>query len=110
MLAIYSGTTGVTRIYVYKERKLTNIGEVEETSGPIALSPNGKYLVAGAGDDSIGIFDVANENCAAVLEGHHGQLEGFYFVPNSNGRKLVSYSLDNTIRVWDIADIDSAIR
>jgi GTPase SAR1 family protein/DNA-directed RNA polymerase subunit RPC12/RpoP len=47
------------------------------------------------------VWDLATGKCRATLEGHADFVRGVAVTPD--GRKVISGSLDNTLKVWDLA-------
>lgn len=64
----------------------------------IALSPNGRFLAAGALDRSIRLWETDMGRACETLEGHRDSVYSVAFAPD--GRHLISGSLDKTIKVW----------
>jgi WD40 repeat protein/tRNA A-37 threonylcarbamoyl transferase component Bud32 len=71
----------------------------------VAFSPNGKHLAVGLGDGSIKLIN-ADAGRPAVLLGKHDRpiaYGGLAFRPD--GRRLVSASLDGTLRIWNMPEV-----
>lgn len=64
----------------------------------ITISPNGKFLAAGALDRSIRLWETDQGRPCETLEGHRDSVYSVAFAPD--GRHLISGSLDKTIKVW----------
>jgi WD40 repeat protein/serine/threonine protein kinase len=74
-----------------------------------AFSPDGKILAISTGpslgvtQSAIRLFDAATGNpLGQPLEGHRAWVGALLFMPD--GRRLVSGSADQTIRLWDVSD------
>jgi WD40 repeat protein len=68
----------------------------------LAFSPDGKYLACGSSSDrEIRILEVAKNGIVEKLSlsGHYEGIRDLAFL--SNGKRLVSGSMDNTAKVWD---------
>jgi len=66
---------------------------------PVAISPNGKWIVSGSEDNSIKIWDIKTGRILKLLEGHTDSVTSV--VISSDGKLIVSGSYDNSIKVWD---------
>jgi hypothetical protein len=81
--------------------------DLPETALCVAFSPDGKTLVAGAGDRTTRFFDTATGKQTRVLRQHADWVQSIAFSPD--GARLVSASRDRTVRVFtaDTGEIDS---
>lgn len=67
----------------------------------VALSTDGKTLVAGAEDSCLRVWDVASGKDLFADDGHRGRVYNLAFA--SDGKTLISAGRDNVLRVWDVA-------
>jgi len=67
----------------------------------VAVAPNGKWLVAGAGDGTAKVWELTTRAQVATLKGHEAQVECVAFSPD--GKTLATGSWDKTVRLWDTA-------
>lgn len=77
-----------------------NISESITNGGTDAQKRSGPYLVSGARDKTIRIWDVTNGLCLCILVGHDNWVRGLVFHPG--GKYLLSCADDKTLRIWDI--------
>ena len=73
-----------------------------DNSHYIALSPDGRYIVAGEGSGLIRLFDL-DRNKTARLKGPQGYVTAFAFSHDS--KRLFSGGKDNTVLAWDLTAI-----
>ncbi|PVU96526.1 hypothetical protein BB561_001115 [Smittium simulii] len=66
----------------------------------VCFSPDDKYLVTGAEDNQIRIWDVQKKAIKHVLSGHEQDIYSLDFSPD--GKTIVSGSGDKTVRLWDL--------
>ncbi|KAI8319561.1 WD40 repeat-like protein [Martensiomyces pterosporus] len=66
----------------------------------VCFSPDGKYLVTGAEDKQIRIWDVQKKVIRHILTGHDQDIYSLDFSPD--GRTILSGSGDRTVRLWDL--------
>jgi hypothetical protein len=70
----------------------------------VAFSPDGVTVAAGAGrsDNSVGLWQVGQDAPLRKLTGHLGPV--LSVAVSSDGTKLVTGSIDKTVRLWRVAD------
>ena len=77
----------------------------------LAVSPDGKWIVSGAGnhsheegmddkDDTIKVWNMETGECRSTLEGHTGYVSSVAITPD--GKTIFSGSADKTIRRWQL--------
>jgi WD40 repeat protein len=67
-----------------------------------SFAPDGRHVVTASEDNTAGVWDAANGDRLAVLEGHSGRVLAAAFSPD--GRHVVTASADHTARLWTIAE------
>ena len=67
-----------------------------------AFTPDSRYIVTGADDNTIFIYDLQNMKFAGKLTDTMSYPAGLTFT--SEGRKLISGNFDKVIRVWDFEE------
>jgi WD40 repeat protein len=81
-----------------RSMELLDDSNSEPTEG-LAISLNGARLVSTAG--KLGrVWDMQTGQEIAVLDGHTDAVWPVAFSPDSNGRRIVTGSTDQTVRVW----------
>jgi len=68
----------------------------------VAVSTDGRLALTASFDNSILLWDLADETVRAELEGHDAAVNAVAFLPNN--RQAVSASDDGTIAIWDLVD------
>ncbi len=68
----------------------------------IAMSPDGKWAATGEISGAIKLWDLATAKDPKTLTGHTAPVTSLRYLPSR--AKLVSGSLDKTIRLWNTAD------
>jgi WD40 repeat protein len=77
----------------------TVIDAHEDEVNAIAYSPDGRYLASGGDDCTVKVWNIADNSCAARLQGHTVEIWSVCFSPNS--KILASGSSDGSVRLWN---------
>ncbi|MFX1444478.1 MAG: WD40 repeat domain-containing protein, partial [Promethearchaeota archaeon] len=64
----------------------------------LSFSPNAKYLVSGAFDGNIVIWEISNGNQIHKFKAHDSAVNAIVFTPD--GKYIVSGSSDHTVKIW----------
>jgi len=67
----------------------------------VAFSPDGRYALAGSGDETVRLWEVATGRKVRRFEGHTDSVATVAFSPD--GRYVLSGGWDKTVRVWEVA-------
>jgi len=81
--------------------------ELQGHSGVLTVqfSPSGQHIVSGAYDGSVCIWDMENKAILHKLHGHTAAIRSVVVTPDNS--RLVSCSDDETIRIWNFAEVAS---
>jgi WD40 repeat protein len=71
----------------------------QDTVMSVAVSPDGKTIISGSGDNTVRVWDALTEAVPRTLQGHSGTVMSVAVSPD--GKTIVSGSDDKTVRVWD---------
>jgi WD40 repeat protein len=71
--------------------------------GGLTFSPNGRQVAGGStlASSDVVVLDAATGAEVQSFKGHEKQITAVAYAPD--GKRLASVSIDNTVRVWDIA-------
>jgi eukaryotic-like serine/threonine-protein kinase len=91
-----------------QEQVCWSVQAAEENVKTLAFSPDGKILASGAGftESDIRLWNVATGEEVARLGGHRAWVSSLVFWPD--GQTLASASADQTIRLWNLAELHLA--
>ena len=73
----------------------------------VAVSADGKYLVAGSLDHNVRIWEIATGRLLDKLKGHKDSVYSVAFIPG--GRQILTGSLDKTLKIWEIGSLLTAV-
>lgn len=82
--------------------------DLEFPATATCFSQAGDVAFVGSLDDTIKAFDVRQQALAYTLEGHTDTVSGIRLSPD--GSSLLSYSMDNTVRLWDVKPFSAGDR
>ena len=68
----------------------------------VAFSPDSERLATAGRDETAKIWAVRTGELLATLEGHQGDVESVAFVPQSEGKQLITVAQDGTTRLWTV--------
>ncbi len=66
----------------------------------VALSPDDRWLAASGHDDRIRIWDIRSQQLLLTLDGTFSDVHRLAF--DQSGKRLISASLNGTIRIWNL--------
>jgi WD40 repeat protein len=69
----------------------------------VALSPDGRWALAGALDRTVRLWELATGKAVWTFEGDDAAVRCVAFSPD--GRRIVSAALDGTLRSWTLSGI-----
>jgi WD40 repeat protein/serine/threonine protein kinase len=85
---------------LWKVRCYRTLREHKEQVTSIAVSWNGKYVVSGASDDMVILWDCLTGKCLAFLRGHMDMIRAVSI--SAEGSVALSASKDGTLRLWQV--------
>ena len=82
--------------------RIVDLAAADADVTSLAVSPNGAVAAIGETSGRIHLNDVATGKRLRTLKGHGGSVSALTF--NAGGDRLLSGSIDRTVRMWDVAD------
>jgi glucose repression regulatory protein TUP1 len=84
-------------------------GQVPDESGitSISISPSNTFVAGGCLDNFIRIWNINSGDMVAKLKGHEDSVYAVRFM--QDGMRLVSGSLDYSVKYWDVAGLAAAV-
>ncbi|RIK78462.1 MAG: hypothetical protein DCC68_15210 [Planctomycetota bacterium] len=106
-----SQTNGHVALFDVPTGKLQRVIEAHGYVGldgwmPVAFAPQGQFLVTGAGEGTVKVWDPRTGLRLAILKGHTDHLWGLAVSPD--GQWLATGGRDKSVRVWNLPDAVSA--
>jgi tricorn protease-like protein len=106
-LAAAEGTSygaGAVKVFDLQTGQLAmNFQEPKGVVYSLALSPDGKILVAGCSDAATYVWSLEEKKLVTTLKDHTLAVVSVSFAGDNKGLYLATASLDKTIQVWDAA-------
>ncbi|HET6977948.1 MAG TPA: NACHT domain-containing protein [Pyrinomonadaceae bacterium] len=96
-------STFLTALHVWdlvSGRRLRVLDDDAGFAMAVAMTPDGRRLVSGSGDDLIRVWDVSTGTCLRHLSGHEDRPSAVAI--SASGELAVSGGQDHMIRVWDL--------
>ncbi len=82
------------------EKMAWNIESMKNRISTVIFSPDGKYLLSGAWDSNIRMWDISTGQKIKTFTGHTGRINSLAF--SSDGTRLLSAARDNLAKLWDV--------
>ena len=96
---------GYREVKLWRRSQNVKTGELAGLEGAprsLAVSGDGKFAAIAEETGKIKVYDLSNGQVAKTLAGHTAAATAVRFSPDNT--KLISGSLDKTVRVWNLAD------
>ena len=90
------------RIWDAKTGKSLRVIEVSAPVNDVAFVNEGDWIAAGGHDAKISLWSIADGRLQGLLEGHRQGITKLSPLPG--GRRLLSASIDRTLRIWDVVE------
>lgn len=78
-------------------------GEYSNPITALVFSLDGRYLVSGAADNTIIVWDAQTGSLLKILHGHTGAINSLAFSPD--GKLLYSNAMDGTVVIWNLEQL-----
>lgn len=100
---ITNGNFGSISTWDLRTGELLNTFNPHETVVSVAISPDGKTFATGSWDSQVGTVRIRNLQTGKILHtlnAHQSVIDSLSFSPD--GKTLISSSLDQTIKLWQV--------
>jgi WD40 repeat protein len=108
----FASATGDGALTIWETGTWTKLW-AKQREGPTALaasltiSSDNKYIAVGYSDNYVAIFDIEKRTIVCETQCHMMGVFAVKFIPNSN--RLVTSSLDKSIKIWDMVENNGQI-
>jgi WD40 repeat protein len=99
--AVTAGMDALRYWDLVNNRQIRIFGQNKQGYWAMSFSPDGKWVVAGARNRNVCLFDVNTGKLLYEMTGHTQEVWGAVFT--AEGKQVLTGSWDHTIRVWDTA-------
>ncbi|XP_061479842.1 WD repeat-containing protein 36 [Rhineura floridana] len=99
-LTITTGSEGLIKFWNFKTTKFTHSINLSTSPSKMLLHRDSGILGIAMDDFSISVLDIETRKIVRKFSGHQGQINDMTF--SSDGRWLITASVDCTIRTWDL--------
>jgi WD40 repeat protein len=97
-VSTFAGTLNVWDLV--SGRRLRILDDDQGFAMAVAMTPDGRRLVSGSGDNMIRVWDVSTGACLRRMKGHEDRPTTIAI--SASGELAVSGGQDHTVRVWDL--------
>jgi len=90
------------RLWSVRKGECIHLLRARYASVQCSFTPDNRKLICCSEDDSLMIYDVTTGDMLRKLHGHTDYISGFRVT--NDGRSIVSWSMDHTVKKWSIFD------
>ncbi len=104
--AVTTSESNTVRVWsfpaMYEQKTMSHTGGV----WMCAISPDNKYIASGGKDKVLRVWDINTGYSVTTQYGHSENIGVVLFA--SDGKKMITASDDNTVRLWNVSGVSSA--
>lgn len=68
----------------------------------VVFSPQDNFVVTACRDEEVRVWNASSGDLACVYSGHYEEVTGLTLTKGEGGNRIVSVSIDGTVRVWSL--------